>query len=110
MAGASLEPILGWHPEQIKDRPDYVYFIENTQAGLIKIGRSWKPELRLQQIARDVLKVRGLIQVSGSQNSASLEKHLHRYFAETRIEGEWFLESAALNDLIKAVKEGGFRG
>ena len=100
--------IFSWtQPPAKPDGPDYVYFIQNKKADLIKIGRSWKPALRLQQLQRvnpNSLALEATIEVSGSYNSASLEKHLHNYFAETRVEGEWFLPSDDLLNLIEDAK------
>lgn len=98
--------IFNWYPHQSNDRPDYVYFIKNKQADLIKIGRSFKPTLRMSQIARDVLSLEATIKLAGVYNSISLERHLHQYFAETRGDGEWFIPSDDLLNLINDIKAG----
>lgn len=103
----SHNSIFEWQQlETEKDRSDYVYFIKNKHADLIKIGRSYNPQKRFFQIAKEVMSIEATIELNCSTNSASLEKHLHKYFAKSRIEGEWFIPTQELEDLIHEIKAG----
>jgi len=64
----------------------YVYFISG--AGLIKIGHSENPVKRLAEIQR--YSPVALCLVAVIEGGQSLEKELHKDFADGRSHGEWF--------------------
>lgn len=81
-----------------------VYFIQSVDGGPIKVGSSADPSARLRdmQVGRaDELKILG--EMPGGQKT---ERRLHRLLAPTKIRGEWFDPSPALDVLIHCAKEG----
>lgn len=107
-----LPNIPGWSPVCFdNDRQEHVYFISAVIDGstLIKIGRTYDLKKRQWQIRYDLgpkLNLLGSVNLVGSPNSSSLEKHLHKMFSETRVKGEWFSESPELLSLIEDVNNG----
>lgn len=68
----------------------YVYFIQATTLGLIKIGWTWDPLERLTRLqigSPDDLKLLGVIRDASAER---LESRLHMQFAHARRHGEWF--------------------
>jgi hypothetical protein len=104
--------ILGWEPVSTDhDRKEYVYFIKKDlkDRPLIKIGRSYDPKKRCFQIRMDEskhIKLLAEIEVINTKNSSSLEAYLHKYFKESRVEGEWFIENENILSFIEEVKNG----
>ncbi len=86
-------------PEAEGDSADtWIYFIEDTASGRVKIGRSNNPNARLQQLQTGssgrlqlILTIRG---------SASRERELHQQFGQDRIQGEWFHHSEKIQEFI----------
>ena len=75
----------------------YVYFLR-TDAGMVKIGRSTDPMRRITELARmnsSEVSLIGLEDVAKVELS-DLERVLHYQFADYRVRGEWFNESADL--------------
>jgi hypothetical protein len=68
----------------------FIYLIENTDTGHIKIGVSRKPHRRLKQLQTGnhiPLKMLGTIQVG---NAFEVESIIHKVFSKSRVHGEWF--------------------
>ena len=83
---------------------EYVYFLQITEKGPIKIGLTRNVQRRLKQAQTfNYEKVKLLGYIEGSQ---SLEtKLIHRY-AEYQIRGEWFSYNLDLNNLAKGIYDG----
>lgn len=62
------------------------YFIKSKTSGLIKIGKSINPELRVKTIANTSGMVLELLHVI----NRNIENDLHKRFKKYRIQGEWF--------------------
>lgn len=84
----------------------WIYFIQGSDGGPIKIGRSLNIRNRLCELQvgypfgelRCVGASRGLIRD---------EKRLHAKFSHLRIRGEWFHPSEELLAFVRSVSEGG---
>lgn len=77
-----------------------VYFIQRAD-GLVKIGFSHSPQLRLSQ-----LKTQhgcGMTLLATTQGARLKEAELHKKFAEDRVAGEWFHPSDQLMQFIKSL-------
>lgn len=77
---------------------DLVYFVQNPDTGLIKIGTSHTTPIRMRALAvqeQANLKILGV--VTGSYQT---EKMLHQYFAHLKEHGEWFRPDNDLLDYI----------
>lgn len=76
-----------------------VYFIQGAPAAPVKIGMTAHPERRLQALRRGThedLAIR--VTIPGGR---VVEQILHGLFQESRVRGEWFRATAALEHLIK---------
>lgn len=84
-------------------RPDgFVYFVQPTCGGFIKIGWSASPEARLKEMHTfSPLPLRLLHYVPGN---IMLERVLHERFRNARQHGEWFEPVPALLEQIEAWK------
>lgn len=72
----------------------YVYFLRSEATRAIKIGVTRRPTKRMSALqggTTDKLTLLGMI-----DGDVQMERSLHAEFAETRISGEWFKETAAL--------------
>lgn len=82
--GEVLEP----EPRYVGASPDYTYFIQGPDNGLVKIGRTrGTPDIRflaIQTVCPVPLAKLGVIP------GATAERDLHRRFAHLREHGEWF--------------------
>jgi hypothetical protein len=79
-----------------------VYFMRRDD-GLIKIGYSHYPDVRLSQLQQqNRCKIVLLAKVTGARKK---ESELHKKFAIDRIEGEWFKESPELMQEIMSHKQ-----
>lgn len=77
-----------------KKTKGFVYFIQGSCGGAIKIGYSKDPEERLKTLQTgypDILKI--LLLVPGSERT---EQYFHNKFAEYRLNGEWFRPESAI--------------
>ena len=94
----------GRHPTLDFGHIRYVYFIQSTEGGLIKIGYSAKPQSRLATmqsgcpVPLQVLRIFPAI--------LAIEGVLHFQFKEERRHGEWFYPSDRLVSLIRSVPWG----
>lgn len=71
---------------------DYLYLIQDSRSGDIKIGRSKDPYKRLKQLQTGSSSKLNLIGVY--PNCGWREKSLHMMLESFRLEGEWFREEA----------------
>ena len=80
-------------------RKGFIYLIENTDTGNVKIGFSANPEKRLkelQSISGCSLRIIGT-----KKGTQAREKELHRKFSQYRIRGEWFKpEQVILSEFV----------
>jgi hypothetical protein len=86
----------------------HVYFVENPQAGAVKIGFTAQPRSRfsaLRSVNLDKLNVLGLF-----PGSVEHEKFLHRLYKRDRIKGEWFTKSDGLLETIDLLRKEGWNG
>ena len=85
-----------------EDNPEDVvtiYFIEAIGQDRIKIGKPRDPKNRLRQLQTGnafKLQLLGVI-----VDKASRESELHALFAQDRIQGEWFRDTARLRSYVK---------
>jgi hypothetical protein len=96
--------LLGFHLR--KNRPEntsrrgigVVYFVGGDQVGMVKIGRSFSAEGRLQdlQIGSPV-RLRIMATLPGGRHR---ERELHREFSAYHSHGEWFRLEGALREFI----------
>lgn len=88
--------------ETTKPKQGQVYFIQQGDAGPIKIGYSTNPEKRLKTLSTASpypLHLRLVI-----EGGKKLEKDLHDQFAEHQLDGEWFEANASLLTFIDEQK------
>jgi hypothetical protein len=85
-----------------EDRPSrWNYFILNPETGLIKIGFSFQPSYRINQLQKNhVATLELLHQQHGDRFD---EKDLHRRFADHHECYEWFRCEGALAEYLKSV-------
>jgi len=75
-----------------------IYFIQNTNTNLIKIGYSALPRKRLKQLQLSHIdKLKILLTIKGSYSE---EGKVHKKFAHLRVNGEWFRPEKELVDFI----------
>jgi len=79
----------------------YIYFIEG--AGLIKIGYSIDPEMRMKGLA--VASPVPLVSLGYIPGSRALERRLHKKFTAIRAHGEWFEATDELRQYIAKVTD-----
>ena len=82
-------------PDSIPDM--YVYYIQNTKSGCVKIGISKNPEARLKQLQVACDGELRLLGYKLAENRFSDESLEHKNNQEHHIRGEWFNSSAILN-------------
>jgi hypothetical protein len=78
-----------------------LYIIQAECGGPIKVGIAQNPQARVIELQTGnpyPLRV-----IAEFDESANLEKVIHRQFADFRLSGEWFHESA-LNQIIKSIQ------
>lgn len=71
-----------------KVKNDHLYIIQSSDAGMIKIGRSIHPDVRLKQLQTGHPAKLKLIHVF--ENMGYKEKYLHECLKSFRKKGEWF--------------------
>lgn len=79
-----------------KRSSEVVYFIEGIESGLIKIGITYSPLRRLQQLqtgATEPLRLLGVVRYDPPEE---LERDLHDRFDYLRVMGEWFKPATSL--------------
>lgn len=66
-----------------------IYYIHNTNNGLVKIGFSKHPNIRLKQLKNQ--HGNSLLIVRIIPGDRALEKEIHAKFSRQRVHGEWFV-------------------
>lgn len=83
---------------QTKRPPEFVYFIQATVSGLVKIGSASDPGSRLRTLQTgSPERLRLLATMDGGE---PFEREMHARFAADRSHGEWFYATPELLDLI----------
>jgi len=78
---------------------NYIYYVADTGRDVVKIGISRNPWSRVKDIqVGSSSKFELLATLKTSERS---EQAIHKFFQVTRLEGEWFSRSPALNSLIQ---------
>lgn len=92
-------------PEQSTTTPvdSYVYFIQAQVTGLIKIGYSVDPRMRLINMA--TMSPEPLVLLAIHPGGRDLEGQLHRRFSRSRTHGEWFRPTRGILDFIASARE-----
>lgn len=88
-------------PRSTRASAEFIYFIQATRSGLIKIGSASDPRGRLRSLqtgSPERLRLIGHI-----PGGTARERQLHDQFAADRSHGEWFVPSAELVAFIKEV-------
>lgn len=80
-----------------------IYFIQQGDAGPIKIGRAWNPRLRRSELQVGSPLVCTLLVSVVVQDDIEAEAELHRRFDHLHIRGEWFTPAPDLLDYIRSV-------
>lgn len=98
-------PITTWHSitpdfEMIQG---FVYFIRAENTGYVKIGRTGDLIIRLQTLERDYNTKIEVIHYISTYDTVTLEKTMHKLFADKRVEGEWF--NLSDNDIARIKAE-----
>jgi hypothetical protein len=79
----------------------YLYFLQATRSGLVKIGRATSYRARLSAIrsqSPEPIRVLGIVETA---DPVRLEAQMHQRFARLRAHGEWFRPDAAMLGLIQ---------
>jgi hypothetical protein len=80
---------------------EWVYFIQDSGSGLIKIGYSTNVNSRLQAIQQGMpTEVKLLKYIHGDKE---LESELHERFSESRQRGEWFKPTNELLEFVESL-------
>jgi hypothetical protein len=80
-----------------KYRGVQTYIIHDEEGGLIKIGKSIRPEERIRNISTiSGRSVRVLAIINGN-----FEGELHKMFSDIRVFGEWFKDDARIHEHVK---------
>ena len=95
-----------WEPGIIEPKEDvqllkYVYFVQAEEGGLIKIGITKNPHMRLSTMQTNCPVLLQTLRVIPAHTP--VEKTLHRLFRNQRVRGEWFRPESSLVELIRAV-------
>jgi len=77
----------------------YVYFIQEGEAGSIKIGRAAEPSRRVSSLQTgNPRKLHLRVYARGDEKT---ETELHRFLKESRLGGEWFALCPALREFLE---------
>lgn len=79
----------------------FIYFIQSTMGGPIKIGKAINPIKRLEQLQTGYPEPLQIIGVT--PGTVEEEKNLHHKFLSLRLHGEWFNPGPELIDFIKSI-------
>lgn len=88
---------------RFKDTQGYVYLLKMVNGGHYKIGRTRKPQNRLEVFGVKLpfpVEYECLI---ATRDMYQLERDLHQRFAAQRVNGEWFLLSSQDIEYIKSL-------
>lgn len=81
--------------------PNYIYFIGDTKANMVKIGISTTPEKRLSSLQTST--PNRLVFLAITEGNEKKEKELHQRFKRYRKSGEWFELSDEIQQMINAL-------
>lgn len=85
----------------------FVYFARRGR-GIVKIGASWRPDLRVRALCTKTPGLRLLGFVEGPRQA---ERFVHNTLASARIVGEWYWPRAQVLDFIEeAIRRGQIPG
>lgn len=85
-----------------------IYFIDDSQRGLIKIGMSRDIGRRMRSLRKEFgAHLRLIASFSGP---GDMETYLHRRLSEWRVKGEWFTPCEQLLGFAEACADGGLKG
>ena len=71
-----------------RDEPGYIYAIESN--GLLKIGKSTRPEKRINELKTANPAELNIVCIVECNDMTWLEQNLHNVFEGSRVRGEWF--------------------
>jgi len=81
---------------------NYVYYVVATDSDVVKIGISRNPWSRVKDLQTGSASSFELL--ATLKTDVRSERELHKFFQDSRISGEWFRRSKALNSLIEKTK------
>lgn len=84
---------------KVTARGNFIYFIQRSDGGPIKIGRSLRPNARVAIIQRD--HPLPLLLLCSVPAPADYETVIHKRFAKDRLGGEWFTPTPRLYKFIR---------
>jgi transcriptional regulator with XRE-family HTH domain len=87
------------HGVDAKKRKRCVYFVEDRETFLIKIGRTCQIKIRLRHIRREYPNAHVLATVEGGSRE---EREIHKLFSRYRFKGEWFRPSPLIFEYLAA--------
>lgn len=100
VAARIVEDVL---PQDSRNR-QYVYVIENTNNGAVKIGVAHDPEARLKQLQTGSVDELRIAYTSYlCSNAFQVESFMHQYFADCHIRGEWY--QADIGDVVDVLEK-----
>jgi len=85
---------------------NYVYYVATTDSDVVKVGISRNPWSRVRDLQTGSAEQFTLL--ATLKTDARSEFAIHDFFKATRVKGEWFSRSPALNSLIQKTKDGEF--
>lgn len=90
-----------------RERERWIYFVQGSDGGPIKIGMTKKAQWRASEIQSGypfgILRYVGLVLGDGSQ-----ERKFHRRFFESRLMNEWFRPTPELVGFVRSLPAGGW--
>lgn len=100
VAARIVEDVL---PQDSRNR-QYVYVIENTNNGAVKIGVAHDPEARLKQLQTGSVDELRIAYTSYlCSNAFQVESFMHQHFADCHIRGEWY--QADISDVVDVLEK-----
>ena len=85
-------------------RQPEVYFIEEVESGMVKIGYAAGSKGRLFRLQVGNPRELRLRATVSSAKAPEIERHLHALFAASRVRGEWFAPSPELNRYMRCLR------
>jgi Meiotically up-regulated gene 113 len=82
----------------------FVYFVENSQSGYIKIGLSKNIRARMSSLSSSSGVNLRLLCYLETDKAEELERELHDRFAKDNVSGEWYRNCTGLRDYIETVQ------
>lgn len=88
------------------NQPKYLYFIEATGLGEVKVGISVNPLKRANELKfarQHPMQLLGVSLGNDSLSGRSLEYWVHAFLRRDQVEGEWFSRTERLNRCLQAL-------